>query len=275
MKTEEELSTTFYIITVVVAFLIAAVTLSLAVLLVLMIFEALYNRYLKPYFSFMGLDKGSMAILSGFAFYKGLTVNDKREFEKRVQNFLSNKTFLPAGTLAEVTNEMKVLISAAACQITFGYKHIILRSFSKIIVYPDDYYSQLNKAYHQGEVNLAGAIVLSWKNFTKGYELKSDGINLGLHEMAHAMRIENTLRNGEYGFIDKKLLRNFDVEAQKILHSNIESPYLSEHALSNTQELFATCIELYFERPEALKNISMPLYNAIYSILYPGSKMSY
>jgi MtfA peptidase len=275
MKTEEELSTAFYIIAVIVAFLVAIVTLSMAVLLILMIIEAFYNRYLKSYFSFVGLDKGSMAILSGFTFYKGLSVTEKREFEKRVRSFIDNKTFLPAGTLPEVTTEMKVLISAAACQITFGFKHIILRSFSKIIVYPDDYYSQLNQAYHQGEVNLAGAIVLSWKNFTKGYEQKSDGINLGLHEMAHAMRIENTLRNGEYGFIDKKLLRNFDVEAQKILHSNIESPYLSEHALSNTQELFATCVELYFERPETLKNISMPLFNAIYSILYPDKKKLY
>ena len=182
---------------------------------------------------------------------------------------------MPAGSLTAVTNEMKVLISAAACQLTFGYKYIILRSFPKIIVYPDDYYSQLNQAYHQGEVNLAGAIVLSWKNFTKGYDLKSDGINLGLHEMAHAMRIENTLRNGEYGFIDKKLLRNFDAEAQKIMHSNIKSEYLSEHALSNTHELFATCVELYFERPEALKNISMSLYNAIQGILYPGKKKLY
>jgi hypothetical protein len=103
MKTEEELSTAFYIIAVIVAFLVAIVTLSMAVLLILMIIEAFYNRYLKSYFSFVGLDKGSMAILSGFTFYKGLSVTEKREFEKRVRSFIDNKTFLPAGTLPEVT----------------------------------------------------------------------------------------------------------------------------------------------------------------------------
>ena len=34
-----------------------------------------------------------------------------------------------------------------------------------------------------------------------------DGLNLGLHEMAHALHLENATTNEEYGFLDDDVLK--------------------------------------------------------------------
>jgi len=141
-----------------------------------------------------------------FDYYQRLSPANKKAFERKVQYFITAKTFI-AREIPKVTDEMKALIAASAVQLTFGYRRVILSHFTKILVYPDDYYSTINKKYHKGEVNPAyGIIVLSWKSFVEGYINTDDSRNVGLHEMAHALRIENRIRNEDYNFFDPYLL---------------------------------------------------------------------
>ena len=93
---------------------------------------------------------------------------------------------------------MTAMIASSAIQLTFGLPKINLKHFERILIYPDEYYSTINKQYHKGEVNpRLKAIVVSWKAFVAGYADPHDGINLGLHEMAHALKLENIIKNGE------------------------------------------------------------------------------
>ena len=134
-----------------------------------------------------------------FPYYISLEPREKLHFERRVHQFMGLKSFIPRN-IEEVTLEMKTLISACAVQLTFGLPKIYLRHFSKILVYPDNYYSTINQTYHKGEVNPRfGIIVISWKSFVKGY-VEKEGLNLGLHEMAHALHLENRIMNGEFDF---------------------------------------------------------------------------
>jgi len=135
------------------------------------------------------------------SYYQKLPLDKKKVFEKRVQKFIDLKDFIPR-EMREVTDEMKSLISGSAIQLTFGLPGVYFSHFSRILVYPDAYYSKIRDDYHQGEVNLKGIIVISWKNFAKGYIDRRDGRNLGLHEMAHALRLENAITNNEYNFLD-------------------------------------------------------------------------
>jgi MtfA peptidase len=145
-----------------------------------------------------------------FAYYQRLSPENKNKFAQKVAGFIYGKRFIPRG-VDTVTIEARVLIAASAVQLTFGLPNIYLRHFTKILVYPNDYYSRITKHYHKGEVNPRfGIIVLSWQSFIDGYIYPNDSRNLGLHEMAHALRLENIIRNEEYHFFDEALLKKLD-----------------------------------------------------------------
>jgi Mlc titration factor MtfA (ptsG expression regulator) len=146
---------------------------------------------------------------------------------------------------------MKVLISAAAIQLTFGFPKVNLSHFRNILVYPDSYYSTINLQHHKGEVNpRLKAIVLSWKYFVEGY-LELDGRNLGLHEMSHALRLENKIVNEEYDFLDSNLLTEWEKQAKQTMKEIQEGSedFFREYGATNNEEFFAVAVENFFERP--------------------------
>ncbi len=164
---------------------------------------------------------------------------------------------------------MKALIAASAIQITFGYPSVYFEYFWRILVYPDQYYSKITRLYHKGEVSTKGFIILSWENFEKGYEDGTDGRNLGLHEMAHALQLENSIVNFEYDFIDFEALKAYDIEARKEidkirLHG---SDFFRSYAATNRVEFFAVSVENFFERPGLFKAYNSVLYDLLTMIL--------
>ena len=195
--------------------------------------------------------------------------SDKAKFEQKVCYFLYGKRFIPRN-VDEVTIEAKVLIAATAVQLTFGLSNVYLRHFNKILVYPDDYYSAHSRRFHKGEVNpMFGIIVLSWQSFVDGFIYPNDASNLGLHEMAHALRLENVIRNEEYQFFDQDLLEKFDDYAHKICNQieNWTDTYFRPYACANEHEFFAVAVENFFERPNELKEAMPELYDILCKLL--------
>lgn len=203
-----------------------------------------------------------------FPYYNRLNQEQKKDFEKRLKYFLTNKKFI-ARSMPEVTDEMKVLIGACAVQITFGYKPLKFAHFDKIILYPSKYYSHFSKRNHKGEVNPNGMIVLSWEHFLSGYNIPDDGFNLGLHEMAHALRLEDAIQDGEYAFLDNKSLSRWHraslKEIRKIRRG--KGKFLRRYAATNAEEFFAVCIEQFFEQPHEFKQALPDLYEALSELL--------
>ena len=91
-------------------------------------------------------------LASQFRFYNKLSKREKRFFEHRVARFVYDKEFVGRNGI-EVSNEMEMLIAATAVMLTFGYRNYYLRSVEMIIIYPDEFYSETNDAYHKGEYN--------------------------------------------------------------------------------------------------------------------------
>ncbi len=192
------------------------------------------------------------ALQQHFTYYQNLSEKHKKVFEQRVQRFIDLKEFVPRN-FRGIPDEIKAIIAGSAIQLTFGLPRIYLRHFNKILIYPDDYYSVIFRRYHQGEVNLhGGIIVLSWKNFARGYMDDQDGRNLGLHEMAHAIRLENEINNGEYGFFPLHLLKRWREQADKTIEylKNGGNGFFRDYAATNRDEFFAVAVENFFERPE-------------------------
>lgn len=204
-----------------------------------------------------------------FPFYNNLPETKRRRFEQKVQYFVHVKEFIPR-QMPRVTEEMKVLISACAVQLTFGYPKIFLSHFKRILIYPDNYYSTINKMYHKGEVNpRLRTIVLSWKAFVEGYINGGSGRNLGLHEMAHALRLENLILNAEYNFLDEEVLerwqRQADSEMLNIANGN--SKMFRDYAGTNPDEFFSVAVENFFERPDKFKSLMPNLYGILVLLL--------
>lgn len=190
-------------------------------------------------------------------------------FERRVQKFVSMKEFVGRGELGRVTLEMKTLIAAAAVQITFGHPGIYFEHFYRILIYPDNYYSTITQKYHQGEVHTRGFIVLSWKNLVQGYLDDTDGRNLALHEMAHALKVVNMIQSEEYNFIHPDIyheyLRYARIEMQKIIDG--EPSFFRDYAGTNDMEFFAIAVENFFERSAEFKGHHPRMYELLCDLL--------
>jgi len=200
-----------------------------------------------------------------------LSEADRLLFESRVQRFINMKTFTSRGSLKQITPEMKALIAGSAIQITMGYPDVYFSHFRTIIIYPDMYYSKLTKHYHNGEVNQLGVIVLSWKSFMEGFRDPRDGVNLGYHEMAHALKLENIVDNNDYEFFDSSIVRKFEREAikemQKVKDNHEETSFFREYSAANLNEFFAVAIENFIERPNEFKTYNINLYLLLSKIL--------
>lgn len=204
-----------------------------------------------------------------FTYYKRLSRANKQVFEQKLLYFILSKRWVPRQFEA-VTDEMKVLIGACAIQLTFGLPRAYLQHFNTLIIYPDNYYSTITKRYHKGEVNPAyGVIVLSWRSFAEGYLLHPENaVNVGLHEMAHALRIENIIRSEDYKYFDEELLNKFDAYAYRICHENDPGLlFFRPYACTNEHEFFAVAVENFFERPAAFKSAEPQLYNILCRLL--------
>jgi MtfA peptidase len=254
-------------------------------LLVLAFFALLYFGYrkdLKDGIDYAGQKAGPLKskllpvpqkfrdiLLKYFPYYQKLSAENKVVFERKVVRFLYSKRFIPRN-VDEVTIEAKVLISASAVQLTFGLPEVYLEHFHTILVYPNDYYSSINKRFHKGEVNpLFGMIVLSWQSFVDGYIYPSDSFNLGLHEMAHALRLENIVRDEEYHFFDEELMEKLDEFAHKYCNEphQQETEFIRPYACTNVHEFFSVSVENFFERPSAFKSTLPELYSILAKLL--------
>ena len=211
------------------------------------------------------LSKPISTILEGtFPYYIKLNQKQKQKFQRRLRYFLESKEFVPR-KMDKVTLEMKVLIGACAVQLTFGLPALRMMYFRQILVYPEKYVSAGGRE-HKGEVNPKfRVIVISWKDFVEGYANPTNGYNVGLHEFAHALKVEDAIRNDEFNFFSTKLIHELYKEFKK-KQTEIASgnhPIIRSYGGTNFDEFFAVCIEYFFEQPSQLYSSE----GGIYTIL--------
>jgi Mlc titration factor MtfA (ptsG expression regulator) len=187
-----------------------------------------------------------------FPYFRRLTTEHKLEFLEKLEEVLTLKKFVGRGELREVTDEMKLLIGATLVMVTFGWKNFRLSHFHTFLIYPDDYYSTINQTYHRGEINPRhGLIVLSWKSFVWGLAREDDGINLGIHEMAHAMKLANFIvKSDERKFDSESWLTYCEIRSREMNRlATAEDSFFRSRAAADEHEFFAVMLENFFERP--------------------------
>jgi Mlc titration factor MtfA (ptsG expression regulator) len=221
----------------------------------------------KYYRSNIDVQSIETVLLGKFAYYQKLDPIEKERFVKRVNVFIAHKEFLPSGGM-EITDEMVILIASSAVQLTFGLEDYLLLSFSKIFIYPKEYYSQYDKLYHQGEANLGGVVVLSWNNFLEGYNKPHDNYNLGLHEMAHALRFDKFKNIDSDDFFSVYFEKWYVVAREEFLRlKNSEPSFFRKYGGTNINEFFSVCVEYFFESSKEFQNIHPEIYKHLSILL--------
>ena len=247
----------------------------IAIIIVFIIRVNLGSRRTKTFKSGLyrrsALSDSQTAILDRYCYYYyNMPTEDlKQIFRKKVAYFINVKKFIPAGGLKTITEEMKVLISASATQLAFGYPRVFFMHFNSIVVFPEEFRLHDSNELLDGKVNLKGAIFLSWKSFVLGYKVPDDGRNLGLHELAHALYFENAYPNDEYDFINRRAMFRFVIHTKNEMVKISEGQHsiFREYAFKNRHEFFAVAVEYFFERPFEMKEYNEDLYNSLALIL--------
>lgn len=207
-----------------------------------------------------GLADGYAAVISRvIPYFNLLNEANKQRFLKRVYNFKKAKSFHYHGF--DKAEEVEILISAAAVQVSLGLKNYLLPFFKDIHILSDAYQAIDSNETYIGHVAPNG-IYISWKYFVRGFSDYSDGVNVALHEMAHALHHENFIR--ETG-VDWDFRRDFEklpaffgpMMTQAIVQ---KKSYLRGYAFTNFKEFWAVCVEYFFENPEGLKHNLPQLY---------------
>ena len=227
--------------------------------------------YLHKYLRLRKLTQKQQSILRQyFSFYNKLTKQQQCYFEHRLALFIKDKDFIGREGLV-ITDEVKVLVSATAIMLTFGFRDFYIGLLDKIIVYPGSFYSKINKDYHKGEFNpKLGVIVLSWEDFKEGYNEAHDNLNLGIHEFTHAIHLNGMKARDvssnifQDGFKELMHLLSDNERMKKKLK---DSEYFREYAYTNQYEFLAVIIETFIESSVEFRSQFPEIYNKVKQML--------
>ncbi|MGE5107399.1 MAG: zinc-dependent peptidase [Sphingobacteriales bacterium] len=198
-------------------------------------------------------------------FFTGLSGSQQDIFIERVNHFIHNKRFIIHDEKG--FQEMPILISATAVQLTFGLKEYLLPCFNEIHIYPDAFIGLSPLRVLIGNVS-GHTINISWKHFLQGLEKHDDNTNVGLHEMAHALYYQNMIDKigADEVFADSFPRAGKVFDEAFAIEKCIDGLY-SEYATRNFQEFWAESIEIFFENPGKLRSLYPQLFDSICNIL--------
>ncbi len=237
--------------------------------------ETVYVKfYKKPFFvHFYPISKKLPTHLHKFlqanTFYNKLDKQKKRYFEHRVVRFLKTTKFVGREGLV-VDDNKRMQVTMMVIQLTFGMRNYLLEYVERIILYPSSYYSILNKTQNNGEFNpRSKALVLSWEHFNLGNLHLEDGINLGIHEITHAIHYCSLKSNN----ISSEIFHDTFLELEQYLSSSelrnkiIETRILRDYAFTDKFEFIAVLVEVFMESPEKLRKQFPVIYSYVSRML--------
>ncbi len=236
--------------------------------------ESVYaKKYKKPFFvhfypSLKKLPDHLQHAMTTNTFYDQLHTTHKKYFEHRMVRFLEGIKFVGREGLV-IDDDKRIQIALLYIQLTFGMRNYLLEYVNTIILYPSSYYSILNKTENEGEFNpRSKALVFSWEHFIKG-NMAEDGINLGIHEITHAIHYSSLKGNDISSeiFYDSFLELEKHLSSVTIRNKIIDSKILREYAFTDKFEFIAVLVEVFMESPKKLKSQFPSIYSYVTQML--------
>ena len=241
---------------------VAAVILAVGLLYVFV--KVVYEYYAREQFTLFNIFHPVKKItaqernfIAGFLLpYQNFDPAQRRLFLKRFAWFKSKKHFVFYGDTRN-QEQIKSYVAASAILLTMGWRKFQFeRSISRIIIYPDSYYSKIGRNHHIGEYNpRLRTLVFSADDLEKGFRIPNDNLNLGIHEVAHAILFEIRKSSAP----DAKRFKAGLIRVRKLLEdSNFQeklmtTKYFREYGKTNIIEFIAVATESFVESPEVFQ----------------------
>ncbi len=200
----------------------------------------------------------------------------RSKLEGKINVFLHQVEFVGCNGL-DVTEEMRLSIAAQACLLVVNSDSWY--DLSTVLIYEDAFKSREKRSdgyvvtereeVRIGESWARGPVILSWAHTIKGAANSDDGHNVVFHEFAHQLDESSGRTNGapvlgedqsyaewEQVFVEayERHVRDTDNEAHTVLDAyGAEAP----------EEYFAVAVEVFFEKPVALKRDEPAVYEQL------------
>lgn len=228
------------------------------------LFRAIYESFQELYYEIAIRPRLGPA-LQRFSGYYRMLGPERREFKRKVWEFIRENEFVGREGV-RVRLPLKCIIASHAVQLSFRLSEYAYSYYERIIIYRDYYKSRLTNRYHKGEVNPGlRLIVFSMKGISESLNRPDDGLNVMLHEFAHALWLEHLLMHKEYNVFDPNLFVSFQdlIRAEMQRYTQDETHFFRKYAFQNTAEFFAVAVENFFERPQAFNSALPGLFAAL------------
>jgi len=211
--------------------------------------------------------------------YDALSSRDQKALKSLVQIFLFEKEWEGCQGV-EITDEIKVTISAQACLLLLGLEHNYFYNVRNVLVFPQHYIPRHQSmdgsgVVHEsdqavlGHASYDGPVALSWISSREGGLNAHDGRNVVLHEFAHKLDFMDGFANGvpvlkkraNYKRWFEVMQREYDVLVAR--SAKRKATLLDDYGATNSGEFFAVSVECFFEKPEAMRRRHSALYDLL------------
>lgn len=202
-------------------------------------------------------------------FAQQLTGPQRERFLEQLKLFVWEKHFIGAGGQT-ITDEVRVVIAAAAVRLTLQLGLGYYDRLTEIIVYPGAFRrpGDDDDDVILGEAHTWGTVVLSWDDVVRGLENPHDGHDTATHEFAHVLDRDGGAFDGT-----PRLRAREDYRAWATIMSRHflslrrggrrQRKLLRDYGATNEAEFFAVATETFFEKPRQMRDKTPKLYEAL------------
>lgn len=216
--------------------------------------------------------------------YSAFSERERQKLHFRIKEFLSEKTFEACGGLKTVTDEMAVTVAAHASLLSVNRPGPAWQTLQSVLIYPrafsapneeseiDGGLVERERGKRDGESWSHGSIVLSWQRITRDIALHGNGQNVIIHEFAHRLDADDGITGGRPPFDSAEDARAWQIVAAREierLRAGDTGTVIDEYGAENPAEFFATSVEAFFEKPEAMRSAHPELYTLLEKLFRP------
>ncbi len=222
-------------------------------------------------------DRQRAIVVRRFPLYRKLPVELLRKLEGKINVFLRQIDFVGCDGL-DVTEEMRLSIAAQACLLVVN-NDAWYTDLRTILIYPDAFRSPEithdgyvvteRESVRVGESWSRGPVVLSWAHAEQGAVDREDGHNVVLHEFAHQLDSLSghtdgaPILNKGQSFADweRVIVDAYDRHVENA--ESVRETALDIYGADGLEEFFAVAVELFFEKPWALRREEPEVYDQL------------
>jgi len=221
-------------------------------------------------------------VRSNVAHYCMLDTAEQTRLKALIQIFLAEKHWEGCGGL-ELTDEIRVTISAQACLLLLGLPHEFYRNVLSILVYPSTVVPPQRTLGHFeialapadvahpiiGQAFQQGPLILIWDAVLHSGRHPEQGHNVVYHEFAHKLDMLTGAADGTPPLRDRDEYRDWVAVCSREylrLKSEVKAgkkSFLGTYGSTNEAEFFSVATEEFFGRPLRLKEHSPDLYRVL------------